>query len=145
MREIKFRAWYTTDKNMCEILRIDWKNRTCAGRGKWVNSDGKSGSFGFIDGPLVDFILMQCTDHHDRTGKDVYEGDICRFYAEPEEPNFFTGLAYMGNDEIGGNWKIAKCENEGGEAVLDSLSFWNDDFEVIGDIYSNPELQEVTK
>jgi len=154
-REIKFRVW---DNNKMNYDPIVWGSH---GLGEcWIN--------GYIkDKQNEGTIFMQYTGLHDGTkweslteeeraewtragnkpsewrGKEVYEGDICRFYECKEEKVFFHGLAYVDNKKVGGQWKIIKCNNEGGiKWGLDSSSFWNEDYEVIGDIYSTPELME---
>lgn len=76
----------------------------------------------------------------DKNGTEVYEGDVCRFYKFEGEPLFFYGLAYMDKERIGGSWNIIKCDNANGEEMLDSSSFWNDQYEVVGNIYDSPEL-----
>ncbi len=91
--------------------------------------------------------LSQFTGLKDKNGKKVYEGDICKFNKEPEEMCFFHGLAYIDNKEVGGSWEIIRCDNVHpeipelkGEDCLDSSAFWNDDFEIIGNVVKNPEL-----
>ena len=94
--------------------------------------------------PRYLWVVMQWTGLCDRNGVEVYESDICRFYEYPEEPGFFFGTAEIFWAECGFCWNPIKCLNEYGFSMLDSSAFWNDDFEIIGNIHQHPELLEET-
>lgn len=129
MRPLKFRAWNKKEKKMYPSYAHQGKNKRLYVA--WLKDDSD----------YVDLELMQFTGLSDKNGKEVYEGDVCRFYPVKGEPILFHGLAYVDNKKVGGSWKIIRCDNEGGEDWgLDSSSFWNEDYEVIGTIYENPEL-----
>lgn len=108
-REIKFRVW--NDKNF-NIIQFD-QNPIY-----WVKyiKDG------------LDY--QQYTGLLDKNGKEIYEGDICKFDVskgrEGEEPVW----GEMGRVEIGrvqthiGGWSALYCDN----------------MEIVGNIYENPEL-----
>jgi len=78
------------------------------------------------------FILMQYTGLKDKSGKEIYEGDIVsngnknKKYEDIFEIYFDRGefLAGCKRGIIGGK----------------TLGFWSDNLEVIGNIYENPEL-----
>jgi len=115
MREIKFRCWRISIKEMYPPASI-WK----------MNLWGCD----FTD----DIILMQYTGLKDKNGKEIYEGDIlkskdCGFRPKAtknlvewdEELSAFMPFAYDLSDD-GSNW-------------IDRESM-----EIIGNIYENPEL-----
>jgi len=88
--------------------------------------------------------FVELPDKHE---KEIFEGDICKFYKCEDDSTMFHGLAYMNNNVVGGEWKIIRCDNVDseiseikGEECLDSTSFWNDNFKIIGNIYENKEL-----
>jgi uncharacterized phage protein (TIGR01671 family) len=83
------------------------------------------------------FEIMQSTGMKDKTGTEIYEGDIVKAVAF---------LKWIG---------IVKYDNEKAAFMLDGvndthtrdnyvyMSQFDDDFEILGNIYENPELMEV--
>lgn len=121
-REIKFRAWDKKNKEMVEVDLIDLK---FTGILFEVNHDGANHSLNFED-----IELMQFTGLHDKNNVEVYEGDIIR------HPGTRTTF-YVGYYENG-----ARFEPKGVifDSYLESHWMYYDDYEVIGNIYENPEL-----
>ena len=116
MREIKFRAW------------------------------DKKGQIGMIDNPKLDvvlenkrYVVIQFTGLKDKNGKEIYEGDVLRF--------LFTDLEV---DKIDENYIKARVVFEEGRFFMkdncDSKYYFDEEnCEVIGNIYKNPELLEEKK
>jgi len=113
MREIKFRAWEKT-------------------HGGWI--DASEFALGDMEYESIDF--MQFTGLHDKNGKEIYEGDIVLFGENPIHEGTSgkviwhktrTGFVY---EFINGGYK-GKC--------TDMADDWRT-YEVIGNIYENPEL-----
>jgi hypothetical protein len=99
MREIKFRAW-----------------------------DGKHMIFGFFNMPPQDQITksweyMQFTGLHDKTGKEIYEGDVLR--TKDGEIGEIVWRRY--------GWKVTVPLNRSWQNP-DALT------EIIGNVFENPEL-----
>ena len=137
----KYRAWYVLAEEMInEILMISFVRKEIIGK----FSDGSTSV------PLKfeykrngeDVILMQSTGLKDKNGKEIFEGDIITngqnvmcmkkrntlgFYIEEKEKVEF----------------IADCADlEEFEADAKEVA---DNIEIIGNIYKNPELLEVTE
>ena len=122
----KYRAWDKTYKKMYEVDEIHW---AC-------------GEFDFIGDAITfkrgadEVELMQSTGLHDKNGKEVFVGDIIKctrgcpheVYLEKE----------YGGKYIGGMPAIYLKGIREGYA-------WTGDEEIIGNIYENPELLEVTE
>ena len=80
----------------------------------------------------------RCTELKDKNDKLIFEGDILRFVNDDGETSNYE--VYWSNDEAG--WCIKK------EDAFDAMDCWNEtreSFEVIGNIYDNPELLEVER
>lgn len=75
------------------------------------------------------FVLMQFTGLHDKNGKEIYEGDVLQINGEEGKKyvaviEWEPSTAKFWANDNGGSWAAIR---------------WNQD-EVIGNIYSNPEL-----
>ncbi len=125
MRELKFRAWDKTNKKMLDRVlagpgdpcSIVWLEE----RKDWVQFDEFCGD------------IMQYTGLTDKTGKDIYEGDIVQLGHAREE---FIPLADP-------DTKLEVFYTHGGfhtkEGDLGDVTDWHE-CEVIGNIYEHPEL-----
>ena len=115
MREIKFRAW---DKEEQEML--DWD--------KFFNLDiaqvfESKGSWGVYP--------MQYTGLKDKNGVEIYDGSIIRFVlGDYNIREYVEEVVYSDGAFWCGNW------------LLFDAKMNDDNLEVLGNIYENPELLE---
>ena len=124
----KYRAWDKEMQTMLDVSLIDFKKRVLIGD-HW-----EFGETNFIS--FDDINLMQSTGLRDKNGKEVFIGDIIKctrgcpheVYIEKE----------YGGTYIGGMPAIYLKGIREGYA-------WTGDEEIIGNIYENPELLEVTE
>lgn len=125
MREIKFRAWGLIGKKMYESYVVDEDGMFCVNRDFSNNCE-------VSDQDKV--IQMQFTGLIDKNGKEIYEGDIVRIYDFIKRESYLVSSIYYSERYA--------CFSISG---ADDLSFYllhKDYFEVIGNIYENPELLE---
>lgn len=126
----KFRAWHKTWEEMGKVKRIrfddDGNVTTVLFKGKDFGTNTK----------IDEIELMQSTGLFDKNGKEVFVGDIIKctrgclheVYIEKE----------YGGTYIGGMPAIYLKGIREGDA-------WTGDEKIIGNIYENPELLEVTE
>lgn len=114
MREIKFRAWDKSNKEMNNIESINFQERRVY---KDIVSYRK----------FNDIELMEYTGLKDMKGKEIYEGDIL-FESSSEE--YFKVVFENGS---------FRAEADGYSLDLED---YDDICEVVGNIYENPELME---
>ncbi|MDC0751793.1 YopX family protein [Enterococcus innesii] len=125
----KFRAWDKESKSMHQILEIIYSNDLS------YISFITIGGGNLIYGPKRrlgdDVIIMQSTGLKDKNGVEIFEGDIVRWH-----------------DVV--TWDYSVTFKDGVFCISDdpSSNFYhlkediNGKFEVIGNIYENPELLE---
>jgi hypothetical protein len=120
MREIKFRAW---DKNLMQMFPVDgWQYSTVYVRSpnnqKWCQ-------------PKENIVLMQYTGLKDKNGKEIYEGDIVQY----------AGINCVIDMEVFSYLKpIDRDAWFDLDPASDKLFERSSYFEIIGNIYENPEL-----
>ena len=150
----KFRAWKKAGKEMCKVKRIRFDDEENILTVFVVSKTSGSNAY------LKDVELMQSTGLRDKNGKEVFEGDILKFN---DEWNEYCHEGYVDGSVEGINF----VEVVRGEACFEfgktrypesSLFIRMEDerltfaeliksrdfeFEIIGNIYENPELAEV--
>ncbi|WP_367766484.1 YopX family protein [Lacticaseibacillus paracasei] len=129
-REIKFRAYSSHNHKMYPVSDIEWD---IDGR-IWVTADDGKNGIELID---EEAHLMQYTGLNDKNGREIYEGDIIVTHPKSkyEAPN--SGVV-----QYGGSRPMFGYKTEDGE----EYEIWSSNayrtYEVIGNIFENPELRE---
>ena len=131
MREIKFRAWDKEKKRMRhpEILVANNKDLDIWRFYDEMNELPKLP-------PKRDIVLMQYTGLKDKNGKEIYEGDILRWFVKDLEN---IGWVVYEEYDTAFSCKVIKPVQN----IWVKLNAF--DYEIIGDVYRNPELLKEKK
>ena len=165
-REIKFRAWHKDLKVMLEeitiypnMIGIDYDNFEEALPEKYElfedeiyfndlenNEHRKICSILLGDGWIwienEDVEVMQFTGLLNSTGKEIYEDDICKveegYFGDFKESEFIGKVEFEDGCYFINDLKTNQYQS------LDYAAIKNRNIEVLGNIYENPELLNVT-
>jgi len=135
MREINFRAWNKYKKIMVysnEDESADYWDGAYASDVQIINGALSGEDFG-PDHGCPTYIWQQYTGLKDKNGKEIYEGDIVDSHAHIDNDYYFREVVYS-SDSCGLRFKpgtgIILCKNNADKGC----------FNIIGNIYENPEL-----
>jgi uncharacterized phage protein (TIGR01671 family) len=128
MRDIKFRAWDKKEKKM-----VFWK-------GLFWDEEYDCACFeGEMTKDRTHYELMQYTGLKDEKGKEIYEGDIVKYlFSDDYAGEEFLEIKRPIEFREGMFYPI--CMRDSSFHDFDDKPLVWKDFEVIGNIYENPEL-----
>lgn len=139
---LKYRAWYVLAEEMInEILMISFVRKEIIGK----FSDGSTSvPLKFEDKRNgEDVNLMQSTGLKDKNGKEIFEGDIVTDGDVTSDIKYHQTLGFYMIGKYGFSVPFGQgVDVEYFEEFADHVS---KTFEVVGNVYENPELLEVTE
>lgn len=133
MRKIKFRAWHAGHKHAAPQMLYDERPGDCL---LWQSQRQNITQ------------VMQYTGLEDKNGREIYEGDILTSAEYPFQDdgkyNYHGVIEWI--DEEASFYmtkRLANAEKRGVSNGISQPIESIEEFEVIGNIYENPELLEV--
>ena len=126
MKEFKMKAWLKKEKKMVAIIGIDFNYEYIryTEDGNLFNSDYKVAEFKDIE-------LLQFTGLKDNGGQELYEADVIKFNDGIDD--IYGLISY---DDEDGTYRVSY------ENITEHLSDREGDFEIVGNIFENPDLHE---
>lgn len=125
----RYRAWLKEDKEMVDVEEIHFYK----------------GEFDFIGDAITwmcksnDCVLMQSTRLRDKNGKEIFEGDIISI--ETDEENVKVEVSW---DDKHALFVFESKKYDERESLGELFEDNTYPFKIIGNIYANPELAEVS-
>ena len=126
MKEFKMKAWLKKEKKMVNIIGIDvnYEYIRYTEDGNLFNENYKTAEFKDIE-------LLQFTGAKDKVGQELYEADVILFNDGIDD---IYGLISYDDDD--GTYRVSY------ENITEPLSDREGDFEIVGNIFENPDLHE---
>lgn len=137
----KFRAWHKTWKEMGWIACIRYKKSGEIARLSFRRNIYDGNIYGGLVN-LDEIELMQSTGLFDKNGKEIFEGDVIAIEVDDTETPINARVSQ--NSKIGVLMFHVFEDNED-VPMVELLEDNSVAFEIIGNIYENPELLEVER
>lgn len=83
---------------------------------------------------------MQCTGLKDNKGKLIYEGDILKETCEYDEDSVFYDYTVVKHEEKSAGFVMYRPDKPNDITYFDDVDLEKEVFEVIGNIYENPDF-----
>ncbi|WP_338950778.1 YopX family protein [Fusobacterium nucleatum] len=126
MKELKIKAWLKKEKKMVSIIGIDFNYEYIrySEDDNLFNENYKTAEFKNIE-------LLQFTGLKDNGGQELYEADVIKFNDGVDD--IYGLISY---DDEDGTYRVSY------ENITEHLSDREGDFEIVGNIFENPDLHE---
>ena len=126
MKEFKMKAWLKKEKKMVAIIGIDFNYEYIryTEDDNLFNENYKTAEFKNIE-------LLQFTGLKDNGGQELYEADVIKFNDGIDD--IYGLISY---DDEDATYRVSY------ENITEHLSDLEEDFEIVGNIFENPDLHE---
>jgi hypothetical protein len=126
MKKFKMKAWLMKEKKMVAIIGIDFNYEYIryTEDDNLFNENYKTAEFKNIE-------LLQFTGLKDNGGQELYEADVIKFNDGIDD--IYGLISY---DDEDGTYRVSY------ENITEHLSEREGDFEIVGNIFENPNLHE---
>lgn len=126
MKEFKMKAWLKKEKKMVAIIGIDFNYEYIR-----YTEDGNLFNENYKTAEFKDIELLQFTGLKDNGGQELYEADVIKFNDGIDD--IYGLISY---DDEDGTYRVSY------ENITEHLSEREGDFEIVGNIFENPQLHE---
>ena len=126
MKEFKMKAWLKKEKKMVAIIGIDFNYEYIryTEDDNLFNGNYKTAEFKNIE-------LLQFSGVKDKAGQELYEADVIKFNDGIDD--IYGLISY---DDEDATYRVSY------ENITEHLSDLEGDFEIVGNIFENPDLHE---
>ena len=126
MKEFKMKAWLKKENKMVSIIGIDLNYQYIR-----YSDDGNLFKDDYKIAEFKDIELLQFTGAKDKAGQEVYEADVIKFNDGIDD--IYGLISYNDEDAV----YCVSYEN-----VTEHLLNMAGNFEIVGNIFENPNLHE---
>ena len=147
--QIKIRGWHVKQKRMFSAEEMAADQLTLLPTGKFINVSGSFTQMSTIYDPEK-FIPMLWTGLYDSNGTEIYVGDIIKTACDTSVVLFGEYENAECSTDFEGGYADEQCSGIGffaqgnGETVWLGKAVNRFEYKILGNIYENPKLLEVT-